>query len=139
MTLLLKCDPSRYGAFLSIPDNAMPTLSGEGADLFVGKNKSVTITLMNGTETRFRDVVVLGELILKSSDPENTAIKPKIIARDVFAPAKFSINNINLQCRHFYQPKGLETFRSELQELFTEWLDIQRESVARIGLKSILV
>jgi hypothetical protein len=139
MSLLVKCAPSRWADFLSIPDNAIPTRSGEDADLFVGKNKSITLTLTNGTETRFRDVVVLGELVLKSSEPENVAIKPKIIARDFFVPAKLSMGNVSLQCGNLCFHKNPETFRSELQELFIEWLDIQRESVSWIGLKSILV
>ena len=139
MSLLVKCAPSRWADFLSIPDDAMTTRSGEDVDLFVGRNKSVTITLNNGSETRFRDVVVLGELILKSSDSENTAVKPKLIAHDFFAAAKLSVNNVRIECRNCYLAKNIEAFRSELQELFMEWLDIQRESVARIGLKSILV
>src|SRR5581483_56561 len=97
MSLLAKCAPSRWADFLSIPDNAMPTRSGEDADLFVGKNKKITLTLTNGTETRFRDVVILGELVLKPSDPENVAIKPTIIARDFFAPAKWTGNNVSVR------------------------------------------
>jgi hypothetical protein len=139
MSLLLQCAPSRWVDFLSISDNPTPTHSGEEVDLFVGKNKKVTLTLTNGTQTQFRDVVVWGELVLQSSDPQNVAIKPKIIARDFFAPAKLTIGNINVVCGNFYQPKSPEAFRSELQGLFIDWLDIQRESVGRIGLKSILV
>lgn len=139
MSVLLQCAPSRWGDFLCIPDNASPSCLGEDVDLFVGKNQTVTITLKNGTETRFRDVVVWGELILKSSDPNNINTKPEIIARDFFVPANFTMSNISIKCRNYYQPKNPETFRNELQELIIEWLDIQRESVARIGLKSILV
>lgn len=137
MSLLTECAPSRWADFLSIPADALPTHSGDDVDLFVGENKSVTITLTNGTETRFRDVVVLGELVLQASDPANTAVKPRLIARSVFA-ASLSINNANFRF-NFYQFKNAEAFRSELKELFLEWRDIQRESVARIGLKPILV
>jgi len=139
MNVLAKCEPSRWAAFLSIPDNATPTRSGEDVDLFVGKNKSITLTLPNGTETRFRDIVVLGELILQSSNPDNTVVKPELIANDFFSAAKLVVKNVSIKCRYLYLAKNREVFRSELQELFMEWMDIQKESVARIGLKSILV
>ncbi len=117
----------------------MGRTSGEDTDLFVGKNKILTLTLVNGTETRFRDVVVLGELIIRSSNPENTAVKPRLAARDFFAPAILSTTNINIRCINFYQPKNTEAFRRELQELFLEWLHIQKESAKQIGLKSIAI
>ena len=100
MNSLAFCAPSRFVDFLNIADNASPTDLDENQDLFIGKNKSVTLTLQNGTVTKVRDVVILGELIIKSSNPEDTTVKPSIIARDIFAPSRFDIDNINLKARH---------------------------------------
>ena len=138
MEILSRCAPSRWGDFLSIPDDATPTRSGENVDLFVGINQRVTITLNNDSETRFRDVVVWGELILTSSDPQNTALKPQLVARDFFAPGLVKLNNINLKCRNFDIRGTREAFRSRLQDLFIQWIDFQRESTEEMGLISIL-
>jgi hypothetical protein len=121
-----------------IPNDAVPTRSGEDTDLFVGKNKSITMTLANGTITRFRDVVVLGELTIQASDPTNIATKPRLIARDFFCAGDLLLKTVDFQWRNGHLAKNRIMFRNELQELFLEWADIQRESVARIGLKSIL-
>ncbi len=139
MNILTECGPSRWTDFLTIPDDAMPTHSGEDFDLFVGRSQIARITIKNGTEVTFRDVVVLGKLIIESSDPENTAIKPKLITRDFFSAGDLSINNISLTGRNFYTAKNIDTFTGELQELLMGWLAVQREAVTRIGLKSILM
>lgn len=136
-SILAQCAPSRWVEFLSIPDDAAPTHMGEDVDLFIGKNKKVTLTITNGEEMRFRDIVVLGELILLSSDPEKPENKAKVIARDVFDIGNFE-RKLPIECRN-YLKNPRSTFDTELQELFTEWLHIQREAAEQIGLKSILV
>jgi hypothetical protein len=87
---------------------------------------------------KFRDVVVLGELIFRFSNPENLAVKPRLVVRDFFAPSKVFFDNVNVKCRRLYIPKNTETFRCELQDLFLEFIDFQRESIKRMGIKSIL-
>jgi hypothetical protein len=138
MSLSVRYSISRCVDFLNIADNAIPTTSGEDKDIFVGENQKVTITLANGTISKCRDVVVLGELTIQSSNPENTAVKPILVARDFFIPAKFSIKNVGVCSRHFVQPKNNDEFRKNLQECLLDWLDFQRESVKKVGLKSIL-
>lgn len=138
-SIINECAPSRWLDFLNIPNNAVPTASGEDKDLFVGSDKSVTITLQNGTVTKFRDVVVLGELIIQSSQPENSSVRPSLIVRNFFNPSKVSLSNIHISIQYHWQPKNTEEFRKRLQELFLDWISFQRESVEQIGLKSILV
>jgi hypothetical protein len=138
MSILSTRAPSRWADFLSIPDDATFTGTGEDTDLFVGKNQSVILTLSNDATRRFRDVVVLGELTIQSSDPTNTAIKPRIIARDVFKPGALSLNNVSVHFRN-YSSTNTEVFHRELQQCFLDWLSIQRESAQELGLRSILV
>jgi hypothetical protein len=138
MSLLVECSSSRWVDFLSIPDDAATTVPGEDNDLFVGRNISVTMTLINGTVTKFRDIVVLGELTIQSSNPGNTAVQPSVIARDVIVASKFQIDSVGLQSNNISILKDTTQFRNDLQRLFLEWVDFQRESVRAIGLRSIL-
>lgn len=139
LSQLSQCAPSRWSEFLQIRDDQAQATPGENNDLFIGKNKKVTLTLNPGTETHFRDVVVLGELIIQSSAPENTKAKPLFTHRDCFVPGKFTATNVKFYGRNLYQPKNNTEFRKELQALFLEWMNFQRESVEKLGLKSILV
>jgi len=139
MNSLTKCEPSRWTDFLSIPDNAVPTRSGGNADLFVGKNIKMTLTLTNDKEIRFRDVVILGILTIQSSNPEDEVNKPKLNVRDIFIPGKLLMDNISLKGRSQTLCTNIDTFRNNLQELILEWLDIQKENATRIGLRSILI
>jgi hypothetical protein len=130
---------SRCVDFLNISANTIPRLD-EYEDLIVGENVSATMVLENGTLTKYRDIVVLGELNIQSSDLENTVVKPELVVRDFIFPAKLSIENVVIKCERFLQPKNIQAFRYDLEELcLLDWLDFQRESVNKIGLKSILV
>ena len=139
MNLLDQCSFSRLVDFLNIPNDASPTDLSEDQDLFVGIGKQVTITFPNGITAKFRDLVILGTLTLQSSDPSNLALKPSIIARDIFAPGKFNLDNLKLQCRNQWIPKNIAHFHSKLEESLLERISVQKESVNKIGLRSILL
>ena len=139
MSFLAKCAPSRWADFLCIKDNTIPTKSGDECDLFVGQNKSVMLTLDNSTVTKLRDVVVLGKLIIKDSDPTKNAHKPLLIIRDLFTPEELLVSHVDVHARSYEKLANYDTFRRNLQELFLEWLNIQKESAAKIGLQSIFV
>ena len=136
-TMLIKSDPSRWNVFFNIPDEQALTIPGEDKDLFVGANRWVCLTVDNGTVIQFRDIVVLGKLLIRSSDPENETTKPSIIARDVFFVGGSSLNHINMTCRWLVMCSKGEFYES-LHELIFERINIQIESVRKIGLKSIL-
>ncbi len=139
MSLLAKCAPSRWGDFLDIPNDYFSKSKGKDQDLFVGQNATLRITLTNGTVSHFRDVVIWGDLIIRSSNPENIAHKPSFIVRDFFAPGHLHVENVDITNRRFHQHKNTDAFRQELQDLFIKWIRIQRQYVNDIGLKSILV
>lgn len=138
MSLLVKCDPSRWANFINIADDATFKGSGPEADLFVGRDQSVTLTIDNGTSVQFKDVVVLGKLLIKSSDLENTAVKAKVVVNDLFCVGNMRVNNVELKSIKFFVGNFSE-FRSEVRELFLWWRDVQKESAEQAGLKAILL
>jgi len=138
MSVLAKCAPSRWFDFFLIGNNETPKKHGENCDLFVGENISFSITIPNGKEVQFRDVVVLGALNLTSSNPDNLELKGSLVARDFFLPRKFKAANVNINGRNMHQHKDLTAFKEELTALVLEWLQMQRETVNEMGLKSIL-
>lgn len=142
MSLLVDCGPSRWIDFLNIKDDQVPTAIGEEHDFFVGKNKSITWTLKNGTTTKIRDMVLYGDLIVQSSNPEDHESQPKLICRDCMVQGKLTIQNIEFTNKNqiiFGNVNGPEGFRNKLLFMLIEWFEFQRESVRKSGLKSILV
>lgn len=111
----------RLFTFLTIPHNAgLPKTSGEHVDLFIGKDRDVRLTFNNGTETKFRDVIVLGRLLLQSSDPNIEAIKPRLVVRGVISAGGI-IQGENIDLIHgnplvFKQYNIIETTRRELRD-----------------------
>lgn len=132
MSSPIKCSPSRALDFLNIgPDE----FTQANEDLFVGKNKNITLTFPNGSITSFRDVVILGKLTIQAANKEDSDNKPKVVARDIFNEGNFSIQALELNCRNITTDPNLCT---HLQEIVLEWQGIQREAVAKAGLKPIL-
>lgn len=139
-SLLSQCAPSRWNDFLNITNDQVQTERGQENDLFVGENKRVTLTLANGSTRVYRDIVVLGELIIKASNPSDPSTKPCLIARDFFNAGRAEMSHINYTGRDTALYKDSDAFRNELKSLlFLEMLSFQRESARKIGLKSILV
>jgi hypothetical protein len=136
MSILSKCSPSRWVDFLTIPNNALEL--DEGSDLIVGANKSVTLVLKNGSVSQFRDIVVLGELIVRSADPNNTEIQASLVANNIFVIGRFTIRNLQIFGENMYQAKDKASFYEDVRKLFLESLEMQRECVREIGLKSLL-
>ncbi|MCI0381905.1 MAG: hypothetical protein L0207_02495 [Chlamydiae bacterium] len=127
--------PSRIIDFLTISDDSVPNLNNP--DLFVGKNKEVTITLNNGSTSQTRDIVVLGKLKIQSSD-EDQLLKPKLIFQNCIVAGKLHCYNIEFNGEDIVVFESNEEFRKKLFQLFIEWTELQRESVEKIGLTSIL-
>jgi hypothetical protein len=99
----------RLLAFSSIKNDYVSEYK-EGRDLFIGKNSSVTVTLKNGSTTRFADIVVLGKLIIKSSNPADLQNKPKFICRDMVVAGELSVTNIHLHHRNAWEAHDRDGF-----------------------------
>ncbi len=122
----------------SMPDDQLSLELGEGKDIFVGKNRRAFINIPNGQTLRARDVVVLGEISIQSTDLENTAVKGRLIARNIILPGHSSFKNVVLESACFYQPANSREFKNELQEFLMDWISFQRESADKMGLVSAL-
>lgn len=139
MNLTTKCSPSRCADFLNIAEHSGPTKSGRDADLFIGEKSHITMVLAAGTQTRFRDVVVLGKLTLIAKSV-GEMVKPTFAARDIFGTASnIKFKNVSIFCQNSIRFEDAEKFRESTEKTFLDWLSFQRESVQRMGLKSILI
>ena len=129
--------PSQAVLFSCIPQDFVQI--EESGDLLIGENRSVTITLSPEETLRFRDIVVLGRLIIerKKNCPEDSPL-PRVMTRDLFLPGRVSMTAIKLTARNIIQPKNKEAFREGLEAHRVEWRELQKEWVERIGLISIL-
>jgi hypothetical protein len=125
--------------FYSIKDDQTPSEVGADKDFFVGPNMHIVLTIPNGQTIQVRDVVVLGKLTIKSSNMENLSAKGSLIAHDIFAPGNLEMSYVNVKCRNMYQPKNVQQFKQELQDIIMDWFEFQRETVEKIGLKSVLI
>ncbi|HAB99558.1 MAG TPA: hypothetical protein DCE71_07045 [Parachlamydiales bacterium] len=121
-----------------MPDDQLSLELGEDKDIFVGKNRCALIKIPNGETVKVRDVVVLGEISIQSMDVENTAVKGRLIARNVILPGHSFLKNVALESLRFYQPASCREFKSELQEVLMDWISIQRESADKMNLISML-
>ena len=139
MSISVRYSPSMCVDFLNISNDTFPVAAGKDKDLFVGENRKCTLTIPNGKTIQFRDVVVLGELIIQSSNPENTSVKSHFVVRSIFNASVFSAKNIQIKSDYIYIAKNRKAFQDMLQSDFIEWLTFQGESTKKIGLKSILV
>ncbi|HSX03569.1 MAG TPA: hypothetical protein VLG76_02445 [Rhabdochlamydiaceae bacterium] len=135
---LKNCAPSRWVDFSNIKNDQMPSGYVENEDLFVGKDAECTLTLTNGTTYKVKDLVVLGKLTIKSSNPADHLNQPMIIFRNMFIAGNCSFYNTISEAENCLQCTR-RAFFEELDRLFLEWSDIQRETTKQMGLRSILV
>ena len=124
--------------FYSLNDDQTPLRGGADQDFFVGRNKHVTLTIPNGQTIQVRDVVVLGRLSINSDNTNPSCAKGSLVAQDIFSSHNLQTNYVNLQCRNFYQNNNVHEFNQELEDIIIDWFKFQRESVEKIGLKSVL-
>lgn len=136
--MLVSAGITRCMNFYSIKDDQTPSEIGPDKDFFVGSNVHITLTIPNGQTIQVRDVVVLGKLSIKSTNMNNSSDKALLIANDIFAPGNLEMKYVNLNFRNMYQPKNVQLFKQELQDIIIDWFRFQRESTEKIGLKSVL-
>lgn len=103
-------------------DDPQQIHTGLTQDLFIGQNKSITLTINNGTTVQFRDIVVLGRLIVKASDMTDTANKGRLIARDIITAGNTQLENIFVEASEMIVMKNEADFKDKLQHLITSRL-----------------
>lgn len=139
MSMLVKAGITQCMNFDSIHDDQIPNEVESDKDFFVGPNVHATLIIPNGQTIQVRDIVVLGKLSIKSTNMENSSEKGSLVAHDIFTPGNLEMSYVNVKCRNMCQSKNVKQFKQELQDLLIEWFQFQRESVQKIGLKSILI
>jgi hypothetical protein len=93
-TRLTPADATKYLSLFDVPQH----LSGEERkDLLVGQEKSLTLSVPNEESLRFKNIVILGELIISSSDPENTIQKATIYCENFFISGRLNAKNVNIK------------------------------------------
>lgn len=122
--------------FYNIADNQTSFEIGPDKDLIVGKTATLKLQVGSSGTLRFRNVVVLGNLKVY---PTGNNIKLKIIAKNAFIPKTTVLVGVDLKSKNFYRPANVEEFNQELREKIWDWNDFQKQTIERIGLKSILI
>lgn len=125
--------PSLWTNLTSIPDDHPITYLNPNRDYIVAKKREITLTLNNGSIYRAKDLIILGKLHIVSTHPDNKAVKPTLIVRDVITMGEFSIHNVHLKAEN-----GLVGSLADLQNRFIEWMQFQRETVDNMGLRSVV-
>ncbi|MBS0635490.1 MAG: hypothetical protein JSR37_08520 [Verrucomicrobia bacterium] len=137
LTCLSRCSPQQLLNFFSIRDDEVPKGDGEDRDLFIGKNIHITITLNNGSLTKFRDIVVLGKLTIHASSADKSS-RPTLECRDIIVAGSLDLKHFNLKNR-YYIGTSPDPFKNALMELVLDWFDAQREHTRKMGLRSVLI
>ncbi len=124
--------------FYLIKENQKTTPMRTDEDFYVGSNIKASLDITNGKTIQFRDIVILGKFIVKSTNMENSLEKGSLVARNVFLLGDFSLNNVNAEFKNIYQTRA-DDFKQELQDIIIDWFKFQRESSEKIGLRSLLI
>lgn len=112
--------PTQLIDFYTFPKDQVSTEMGPDKDFIVGLNAKVVMTIANRTTFECRDIVVFGHLTIQSKNTESKEEDfGKLIGRSFIVMTPRS--------------------RQQLQDVVVEWLDYQRESTKKIGLRSILI
>ena len=99
-----------YSLSLATPEKAESVTAER--DLIVYRNKSITLSLTNGTISKYRDLIIFGELIIKSAKEELP--RGRLEARNIIQPGHLDITHIELSAKYHTIFHGLASFQQEL-------------------------
>lgn len=106
----------------------------DSQDLIVGRDREISLTVPSNRTLTVRDVVVLGKLNLKGFGYESSIFK----CRNLYIAGEFHYEKIGIDGGRLIQYRNYQVLRSELTDFLCDWWRFQRDTVNKIGLRSIL-
>ena len=134
---LEQCSESQLLRFMSIGSDQRTVWPGAENDLIVGEKQGITLSLPPNSRPLYRDIVVLGHLIIKSTSDDES--RPFLVARDIFLLVGSYMEKVNFNCRDIKQIPSAREFRELAMHLYFERLRDRKLVERQIGLQSILV
>lgn len=137
MSLSLYVSPIKFAEWLTISADHCSNQLDNNQDFFVGTNVKLSLTLMNGTESRINDLVVLGKLHIAAKDPNDLENRPVLKANNIIVVGELLLDHVCSESTFMHIAKNRTEFIKEIQKNFLEWLSFQKESAEKMGLRSI--
>ncbi|GAB4188351.1 MAG: hypothetical protein Tsb0015_08210 [Simkaniaceae bacterium] len=94
--------------------------SNEDEDLIIGENQRMTITIMQNTAYKVRNAVILGELVLTSTEKRDLKKSAVFIADNIFHVGRIDWINVTASYKEYEMFMEKEHFLTQIQELINE-------------------